>query len=89
MNPIDAIVEIKQVAGFYEVYHKSVFLGYRTGKDGEPQRVTIEILDAGPEAPGKRYHCKATSEDGRKATGNPGATVGEVLYTLHWQDLDL
>ncbi len=78
MNPIATIEEIKQVAGFYEVYHKSTFEGYRVGKDGEPQRVTIEILDAGLGVPGKRYHCKAISEDGKKATGNAGATVRDV-----------
>lgn len=87
MDPIDAIAEIKNVAGFYEVYHKTTFKCYRRAKDGDPQEVTVEILDAGPEV-NKRFHCKATSKDGKRASGNPGATIGDVLYTLHWQDLD-
>ena len=87
MNEAEMTTTLKRFAGFFEVYRKICFEGYRNAKNGTVQTVSVEILDAGP-AVEQRYHCIATSEDGETATGNPAATIDEVLAIVHWQDLD-
>ena len=88
MNETEMITELKRFAGFSEVYHKSCFEAYRNTKKGTVQKVSVEILDAGPEV-AERYFCSATSGDGKTAAGNPAPTINEVLTFVHWQDLDL
>ena len=73
--------------GFFEVYEKSAFQCYRKKKSGAVQKVTVEILDAGPDDQ-DRYHCVATGDDGSTATGNPASTVETVLAIVHWADLE-
>ncbi|MEP7307633.1 MAG: hypothetical protein ABJA98_19190 [Acidobacteriota bacterium] len=90
---VEAIEELKQVAGpkFVEVHEIHTFRCYRYKNDNvdESQEVTIQILDMGPDAGLARYSCKAVSDDGCKARGNPGATISEALAVVHWGDLDL
>jgi hypothetical protein len=80
---------LKQLEGvdFEEVYPKTTFKCYRNKKNGGVQEVEVEILDAGP-GERDRYHCTATSEDGKVATGNPASTIEAVLAPLHWFELD-
>jgi len=84
---VEIMKKLKKEAGFYELYHKTSFIGYRHTRN-EDQEVSIDILDAGPEAGDIRYACSATSEDGKVATGNNGPSLDIVLATVHWQDLD-
>jgi hypothetical protein len=88
MNEVEIMKKLKKVAGFYELYHKTSFIGYRHPKSGGSQKVSVDILDAGSEAGDIRYACEATSEDGKVATGNNGPSLEVVLATVHWQDLD-
>lgn len=89
MSPVETIAELKKVAGFSEVYHTTSFRCFRHAKDGGVQEVTVEIYDAGPDVDEDlRYSCAAHSDDGKVASGNPGATIGVALATVHWWDLD-
>lgn len=88
MNEAEIIKRLKEVTGFFEVYHKTSFEGWKRAKDGTYQRVTVDILDAGPEAGGLRYACHATSEDGKMATVASCPSIDVVLSTVHWHDLD-
>jgi hypothetical protein len=82
------ISELNAVAGIFEVHHISSFKCYRTGADGESQEVLVEIKDQGP-AVKNRYSCRATTPDGKTATGNPGPTIPDMLSIVHWQELGL
>lgn len=91
MSPISLIPKLKQLPGvnFRSVDHVTSFSCYRDTKRGGTQRVTVEIHDAGPDAPaGLRYTCVAKSDDGKAATGNSNASIDVVLATVHWGDLD-
>jgi hypothetical protein len=70
-----------------ELYQVTRFIGFRTGRDGKLQKVTIEIFDAG-ESTTLRFHCVARTEDGRMATGNPEKTVDVAIDCVHWSELD-
>jgi len=70
-----------------ELYQVTRFSGFRTGRDGKLQEVTIEIFDAG-ESTTLRFHCVARTEDGRMATGNPEKTVDVAIACVHWNELD-
>ena len=88
MNEVEIMKRLKEVAGFFEIYHKTSFTGYRNTGSGKTQEVSVDILDAGPEAGDSRYSCCATSDDGKTASGNPGASIDLVLATVHWYNLD-
>ena len=71
-----------------EVAHVTMFQGRRKNSKGEPQTVTVKLLDLGPTAqPDLRYYCEATSE-GKSATGNNAATIEEAIAIVHWNQLD-
>jgi hypothetical protein len=87
MDPYAILGHLKSL-GFFEVYHVLTFRGYREGEQGT-QRVTVEVFDAGPGVdPGLRYHCQATTDDGRMTAGNPDSSVETALMFVHWGDLD-
>ena len=89
MDTNEVIRKLKKHADIFEVYHKITFSCFRTNKEGNPQAVEVEILDAGPDVnPNIRYHCVAKTEDGKMATGNPAESLSLVLTILHWEDLD-
>ena len=72
-----------------EVAHVIMFQGFRKNSNGEAQKVTVRICDPGSTVdPSLRYYCEATSEEGKRATGNEAATIEEVLSTVHWNQLD-
>ena len=88
MTPENIVEKLKQLEGVFEVYHVvSTFKLYRRTEDGESQEVTVEILDAGPTV-SERYFCRATSNDGRTATGNPQTSIEYAMMHTHWNDLD-
>ena len=73
----------------FKVAHVTTFEGYRKNSNGETQKVTVKIGDLGSTvAPSLRYHCQAFSGDGKTAGGNPGATVREVISSVHWNQVD-
>ena len=72
-----------------EIQHVTTFRCYRRTRDGDMQAVIVDVLDAGPDGPADlRYSCKAITEDGRFASGNPGKTITEALAVVHWGNLD-
>lgn len=106
MNEVEQILDknsrsyrcLAQWAGVAELYHVSIFKGYRQSQRGEIHPVTIEIWDAGPnpEMPNAarpsdhRYFVKAKDEaTGATATGKPAPTVEQALDITNWAELDL
>ena len=88
MTPENIIEKLKQLEGVFEVYQVvSTFKLHRRAEDGESQEVTVEILDAGPTV-SERYSCRAISNDGRTATGNPQTSIEYAMMHTHWHDLD-
>src|SRR5882724_7256032 len=83
-----AIEILLKGAGFFEAYEKKTFVGYRNRKDGGVQKVTIDVLDAGPRDPRTRFRCEARSDDGKSCSGNSGPTLEHVLTVVHWYELD-
>ena len=88
MNTELVLSELKKYANIFEIYQKFTFEGYHNNKSGDPQKIEIEILDAGPESPEIRYHCTAKTADGKTATGNPASTMNVALHNVHWNELD-
>jgi hypothetical protein len=74
--------------GLFEISQKSTFHCYRHKKDGSIQEVTIDIYDAGQGAGQVRFHCIATTDDGKLATGNAADTLETTISIVHWDDLD-
>lgn len=87
-SEIEMMEELTKYAEFFELHHKTSFIGYRHTKNKGDQEVYIDILDAGPQAGNARYSCTATSEDGKVATGNSGPLIETVIATVHWYNLD-
>ena len=71
-----------------EVAHVTMFQGRRKNSKGEPQKITVKLLDLGSTKPSLRYYCEATSEEGKSATGNNTATIEEAISGVHWNQLD-
>jgi hypothetical protein len=90
MKPEEITTQLlSNIPGVSEVYHVTEFQVYREAKDGHIQTVSVKILDAGPDTEhGLRYHCYATTDDGKSATGNPDKTIEVTLALVHWGDLD-
>jgi hypothetical protein len=73
----------------FKVAHVTTFEGYRKNSRGEDQNVTVKIGDLGGTVdPSLRYHCQAFSDDGKTATGKSGATIREVISSVHWNLVD-
>lgn len=90
MTEEEIIEELKKVDGAFEVYYVvSQFKFLRKTESDNTQEVSVEILDAGPNAnPNLRYHCTARADDGRTATGNPDSSIEHALMNMHWEHLD-
>ena len=90
MDPIEILEKLKALPMLASAsfYHRTTFECHRTDKQGQDQVVTVTILDAGPGAGRPRYHCEATTPDGRSATGNPDDSLQVLLATVHWWELD-
>jgi hypothetical protein len=74
--------------GFLEVYEEHTFRCRRHDKNGNLQKVTLTILDAGPNADALRFHVFATTEEGHFASGSPDSTLDGALAIVQWADLD-
>jgi hypothetical protein len=75
--------------GFLEVFEEHTFRCYRRDKDGNLQKVTLTVLDAGPNGDSDlRYQVLATTAEGYVASGNPDATLDAALAIVHWENLD-
>jgi hypothetical protein len=88
MNEEDVMKQLKKEARFFEIYHKTSFLGYRKNAKGEDQEVAVDILDMGSGTGDSRYSCIATTKDGKMATGNPASSIDVAISIVHWYDLD-
>ena len=89
MDTGEIIAGLKKYGRFYEVYQKTTFECIREDKSGNTQEVEVSILDAGPdEDTNMRFGCRATTKDGKMATGNPHSTIDMALLNVHWYDLD-
>ena len=88
MNEAYVMKRLKKEAGFFEIYHKTSFWGYRRNAKGEVQEVSVDILDMGSEAGDARYSCVAKTDDGKTATGNPASSIDVAISIVHWYDLD-
>lgn len=90
MTEAEIIEKLKKVDGAFAAYHViSRFIFLRNAKDGHIQEVSVEILDAGPDAnPSMRFHCRVRDDDGRTAAGNPDSSIEYALMHMHWEQLD-
>ncbi len=88
MDPLKVIGLLRDIDGMQEIAHVTTFRCYREVGGAGMKEVTVEIYDHGPEAGFSRYHCIATTEDGKTAMGNPGGSLEEVIAMVHWGDLD-
>ena len=78
-----AIVELGRL--FSEAWHRTDFTVYTT--DGH--KIAVTILDAGPTGSRNRYCVKATTEDGRMASGNAAESIDAALSIVHWGEIGL
>ena len=89
INRIGIISRLKKHANISEVHHKTSFHCYRTDKNGNSQKVYVDIFDEGPDVNRfRRYSCQAKTEDGKMGFGNPASSIGEVLNKFNWDGLD-
>lgn len=88
MEPTDLIEAIEKNGDLTEVHHITTYEGYRKLPGGGEQLVTVKVMDAGPDAGKLRYHCIATGENGKAASGNSAESIETVLATMHWYKLD-
>lgn len=83
MTKDTALAELNRL--FSEAWHRTDFTVYT----GHGHEVTVAILDGGPENPNARYCAKATTEDGRQASGNACESVQTALQIVHWHEIGL
>lgn len=88
MSSVEILDQLKAVTGAFEAYHRTEYVVYRDTASGGVQEIHIEVLDAGPSKPHIRYQVTATSDEGKKATGNPSESLEVALAIVHWHDLD-
>lgn len=81
MNEEDVMKQLKSYCGMSEVYHKKSFGGYRKAY-GKTEKVTVDILDRGPEAGDMRYSCVATTGSGETVTGSPYPSIKYSIISL-------
>lgn len=90
MKPDEIRTFLKDHVQAFDIYHvveRFEFMRHRpTG--GDYQKVTLEVFDMGPEKESIRYSCRAISEEGREAHGNPAESIDVALSIVHWDDLD-
>ena len=74
-----------QMSGVLQVQRKKEFIVHRTLENGDVQKVTIDVLDAGPNVrdPQRRFKCTARADDGRIAAGNSAQTMEAALDLVH------
>ncbi|MFI5387671.1 MAG: hypothetical protein ACHQ50_16300 [Fimbriimonadales bacterium] len=91
MDPIRA--SLKKNAQAFEIYRivERVEFYRHPGGQEKRQRVTmeiLEILDRGSQNWHSRFWCRATSDDGHEANGNPAESVDVAISNLRWDEFD-
>ena len=80
MGTTETIGHIERKLGMSETSRVSTFRGVREDADGRLRETTVEVLDAGKRAKGRRYAVNLRFEGGREGViGNPAATLDEAL----------
>ena len=87
-------------SGIIDLAEVSTYIGYRRGADDAEREITIEILDAGPDAGDNRYVVEVTEDRGDgdldadlgdelEATIHAaGASLEAAIAALPWNELD-
>jgi hypothetical protein len=78
---------LKKAGKFSELYEVRAFVGTRTDAQGEEREVSVQMLDAGPDAE-ERFIVIAEDEAGRIAEGDLAKTIDEAITNTHWHELD-
>ena len=78
-----AVAELDSL--FSEAWHRTDFTVYTSGG----YEIAVTILDAGPEGSKNRYLVTASTEDGRKASGNAADSISTALMIVHWGEIGL
>jgi hypothetical protein len=80
MGTTETIGHIERELGMSETSRVTTFRGIREGADGSLRESTVEVLDAGKRAKGRRYAVNLRFGDGREGVvGDPAATLDEAL----------
>ena len=80
MGTTETIGHIERESRMSETSKVTTFEGIRENADGSLQEITVEVLDAGKRAKGRRYAVNVRFEGGGDdIIGNPAATLDEAL----------
>ncbi len=80
MGNTEIIGHIERELGMTETSRVSTFRGVREDADGRLRETTVEVLDAGKRAKGRRYAVNLRFEGGGEGiVGDPAATLDEAL----------
>jgi len=84
---------LKSYCGMSEVCHKSSFFyscyTCYTKKYGSPQKVSVNVIDMGPEAGDERYSCVATTSSGETVTGSSYPSIKYAILSLQSEFFEL
>ena len=80
MGTTETIGHIERELGMSETSRVKTFRGIREEGDGSLREITVEVLDAGKRAKGRRYAVNLRFEGGGEGVvGDPAATLDEAL----------
>jgi hypothetical protein len=80
MGTTETIGHIERELGMSETSRVTTFRGIREDADGSLREITVEVLDAGKRAKGRRYAVNLRFEGGGEGiVGDPAATLDEAL----------
>jgi hypothetical protein len=80
MGTTETIGHIERELGMSETSRVTTFRGIREDTDGSLREITVEVLDAGKRAKGRRYAVNLRFEGGGEGiVGDPAATLDEAL----------
>ncbi|HEX2183806.1 MAG TPA: hypothetical protein VHH10_16100 [Rubrobacteraceae bacterium] len=80
MGTTEIIGHIERELGMSETSRVTTFRGIREDADGGLRETTVEVLDAGKRAKGRRFAVNLRFEGGgERVIGNPAATLEEAL----------
>lgn len=79
---------IMATCGCFEVQHVSECGGYRIGRNGAHQMLTIRLFDRGSDAEHPRFHAEVESDHDLRITGRAGRSVEGALGSVFCAELD-
>lgn len=90
MEPEKIAQKLRDSGGMAEVWHEvERFDCYRETGRGGARKVTVRVIkQVGHKDGHTRYMIDATSEDGKRATGNAQETIDLAIQLTHWGELD-